>query len=109
MSPTSWVPRCCQREPDWSLQRRTRLTHLASPPPCPAPPLLLCAAVRLLGSLAASYPLLSEGLVGPWQWGGCALLIFAVTRYLIESKKAAERAALAAMQAEAAAQDAAQP
>jgi hypothetical protein len=46
--------------------------------------------MRLLGSLAASYPLLNEGLEGPMQWGGVAILLLAVTWYLLQQKKAAE-------------------
>lgn len=49
--------------------------------------------VRLLGSLAASYPLLSEGLQGAAQWGGCAVLLAAVSWYLAQQKKAAEHSA----------------
>ncbi|KAL4434092.1 hypothetical protein ABPG75_000533 [Micractinium tetrahymenae] len=52
--------------------------------------------VRLLGSLAASFPLLSEGLAGPMQWGGCATLLAAVSWYLLQQKKAAEHSAAAA-------------
>ncbi|EFN54515.1 hypothetical protein CHLNCDRAFT_135235 [Chlorella variabilis] len=62
--------------------------------------------VRLLGSLAASYPLLNEGLVGPLQWGGAFLLLAAVSWYLVQQKKAADlgsrsTAALMAVEAEA--------
>ena len=96
---------------------------IAPPLPCPTAPLThashasvtfltafvcpLGAAVRLLGSLAASYPLLSEGLVGPLQWGGAALLLAAVSWYLVQQKKEAERAAQQAALAEAEAQAAA--
>ncbi|KAL4446795.1 hypothetical protein ABPG77_008039 [Micractinium sp. CCAP 211/92] len=60
--------------------------------------------VRLLGSLAASYPLLSEGLEGPAQWGGCAVLLAAVSWYLTQQKKAAAHsAATAAFEADVAA------
>lgn len=55
--------------------------------------------MRLLGSLAASYPLLHESLDGPWQWGGVLLLLVAVTGYLLQQMQrkpaAVEAAALA--------------
>ncbi len=46
-----------------------------------------CPAVRLLGSLAASYPLLHESLDGPWQWGGVLILLVAVTGYLLQQMR----------------------
>ena len=51
--------------------------------------------MRLLGSLVGSYVLLAEGLVGPAQWAGVALLLVAVTRYLLQQKQAADAAAAA--------------
>ena len=80
----------------------------ASHAPFLTPPICAgCDAVRLLGSLAASYPLLSEGLAGPLQWGGAALLLAAVSWYLLQQKKAAEQAVWAAALAVAEARSAA--
>lgn len=74
---------------DWALNRQPALLTT-----CPAPvPSTPHPAVRLLGSLAASYPLLSEGLQGAAQWGGCAVLLAAVSWYLAQQKKAAEHSA----------------
>lgn len=71
---------------------------------CPTPRAVPLTAVRLLGSLAASYPLLCEGLEGPAQWGGCAVLLAAVSWYLAQQKKAAAHsAATAAFEADVAA------
>lgn len=73
--------------------------------PCPALPCPPLPAVRLLGSLVASYPLSGEGLDGPVQWGGTALLLAAVTGYLLQQKRVTEQtvaeAALAAAMREA--------
>ena len=68
--------------------------------PAPAP-----GAVRLLGSLGASYPLLSEGITSPTELGGALTLLAAVTWYLLRQKRAAKEyrqaaAAIAAALAE---------
>lgn len=57
--------------------------------------------MRLLGSLAASYPLLSEGLKGPAQWGGTLLLLAAVAWYLLRQQAEARAELLAAALREA--------
>lgn len=87
---------CCARA--WRPWRPTRsLSAKPCPLPCPPRP----PAVRLLGSLAASYPLLGESLEGPWQWGGAGVLLAAVTWYLLQQKEGARSVALAAAMAEA--------
>lgn len=46
--------------------------------------------VRLLGSLAASYPLLSEGITSATELAGAAILLAAVAWYLVQQMRAAE-------------------
>ena len=81
--------------------------HLApTHPPHPAlphPP--TPCAVRLIGSLVGSYPLLAEGLSSVTEGAGAGLLLAALTWYLLRQKRAADEAAAAAMEAEAALQE----
>lgn len=84
---------------------RTARTHVAHT--APRQPLITALippfAVRLLGSLAASYPLLAEGISSPAELGGALLLFAAVTWHLLRQKHVAEEGRRAAAAADAAA------